>query len=73
MILDKTKKIKRILFGKGYEDVMEIPNLVDIQLSSYERFLQRKTLLKGEPPIVPPVRRKVRSRGVRPSAETPSP
>ncbi|MGO9309503.1 MAG: DNA-directed RNA polymerase subunit beta, partial [Spirochaetia bacterium] len=30
---------------------MEIPNLVDIQLASYERFLQRKTLLKGEPPL----------------------
>ena len=51
MNLDKTKKIKRILFGRGYEDVMEIPNLVDIQLASYERFLQRKTLLKGEPPL----------------------
>ncbi len=51
MILDKSKKIKRILFGRGYEDVMEIPNLVDIQLSSYERFLQRKTLQKGEPPL----------------------
>ena len=51
MNLDKTKKIKRILFGRGYDDVMEIPNLVDIQLSSYERFLQRKTLLKGEPPL----------------------
>ena len=51
MILDKTKKIKRILFGRGFDDVMEIPNLVDIQLSSYERFLQRKTLLKGEPPL----------------------
>ena len=51
MNLDKTKKIKRIIFGRGYEDVMEIPNLVDIQLSSYERFLQRKTLLKGEPPL----------------------
>ena len=51
MNLDKTKKIKRILFGRGYDDVMEIPNLVDIQLASYERFLQRKTLLKGEPPL----------------------
>jgi DNA-directed RNA polymerase beta subunit len=51
MILDKTRKIKRITYGKGFEDVMEIPNLVDIQLSSYERFLQRKTLLKGEPPL----------------------
>src|SRR5208283_2247798 len=51
MNLDKTKKIKRILFGRGFDDVMEIPNLVDIQLASYERFLQRKTLLKGEPPL----------------------
>src|SRR5512137_766484 len=51
MNLDKTKKIKRILFGRGYEDVMEIPNLVDIQLASYERFMQRRTLQKGEPPL----------------------
>jgi DNA-directed RNA polymerase subunit beta len=50
MILDKTKKISRTQFGRGYEDVMEVPNLIDIQLSSYERFLQRRTLAKGEPP-----------------------
>ena len=50
MSLDKTKKIKRILFGRGYDDVMEIPNLVDIQLASYERFLQRRTLQEGKPP-----------------------
>ena len=51
MILDKSRKVKRTLFGRGFDDVMEIPNLVDIQLSSYERFLQRKTLQKGEPPL----------------------
>jgi DNA-directed RNA polymerase subunit beta len=51
MILDKSKKISRIVFGRGYEDVMEIPNLIDIQLFSYERFLQRKTLQKAEPPL----------------------
>ncbi len=49
-MLDKSRKIKRITFGRGYEDVMEIPNLVDIQLSSYERFLQRKVLQASEPP-----------------------
>ena len=46
----KNKKIKRTLFSRGYADVMEVPNLVDIQIASYERFLQRKTLQKGEPP-----------------------
>ncbi len=49
MILDKSKTIKRVYFGKPYEEVMEIPNLIDIQLSSYERFLQRERLRKGEP------------------------
>ena len=49
MILDKSKTIKRVYFGKPYDEVMEIPNLIDIQLSSYERFLQREKLKKGEP------------------------
>ncbi len=49
MILDKSKTIKRVYFGKPYEEVMDIPNLIDIQLSSYERFLQRERLKKGEP------------------------
>ncbi len=49
MILDKSKKIERVYYGQPYEEVMEIPNLVDIQLSSYERFLQRERLKKGEP------------------------
>ena len=43
------KKIKRTYYGKEFEDVMEVPNLIDIQLSSYERFLQRKRLQAGEP------------------------
>lgn len=43
------KKIKRTYYGTEFEDVMEVPNLIDIQLSSYERFLQRKRLLAGEP------------------------
>ena len=49
MILDKSKAIKREYFGKPYEDIMGIPNLIGIQLSSYEKFLQRDKLNSGEP------------------------
>jgi len=50
MSVDKTTKHTRILFGRGGEDVMEIPNLIDIQVASYERFLQRRPLQRGESP-----------------------
>ncbi len=50
MSADKTKRHTRILFGRGGEDVMEIPNLIDIQVASYERFLQRRPLQRGESP-----------------------
>ncbi|MCX8012795.1 MAG: DNA-directed RNA polymerase subunit beta, partial [Rectinema sp.] len=43
------QKIKRIYIGKDYKDVMDIPDLIDIQLSSYEHFLQREKLRKGLP------------------------
>ena len=33
------EKIKRIFYGQGQDDVMEMPNLIDIQLASYERCL----------------------------------
>ncbi|MEI6875224.1 MAG: DNA-directed RNA polymerase subunit beta, partial [Spirochaetota bacterium] len=42
------KKIRRDYIGKDYMEVMELPDLIDIQLSSYERFLQREILRKGE-------------------------
>ena len=42
---------ERIFFGQGNEDVIEMPNLIDIQLGSYERFLQKKRLDAGEPPF----------------------
>ena len=41
--------IIRKYVGEQFEEVMELPNLVDIQLSSYEKFLQRDILLKSEP------------------------
>ena len=45
------KKIKRMYIGEEYQEIMELPNLVDIQLSSYERFLQREVLRAGDPPF----------------------
>jgi DNA-directed RNA polymerase subunit beta len=47
MVLEKTK---RVYIGQGAEEVMEMPNLIDIQLASFERFLQRERLKGGKPP-----------------------
>jgi DNA-directed RNA polymerase subunit beta len=49
-----TRDKKRILIGKDIQngvdpkDVMEMPDLIDIQLCSYERFLQKERLEQGE-------------------------
>lgn len=43
------KTIERTYIGKEFVDVMDIPNLVDIQLTSYERFLQSDLIKKGKP------------------------
>jgi len=51
MALEMTKMVKRQYIGKEYQDVMDVPNLVDIQLSSFETFLQRKRLTAGELPL----------------------
>jgi DNA-directed RNA polymerase subunit beta len=45
----KTRKdAKRSYVGKDIQDVMELPDLIDIQLCSYERFLQRSKIMAGE-------------------------
>jgi len=44
-----SNKRKRILVGKPSKELLEIPNLIEIQLYSYERFLQMKRLENGEP------------------------
>jgi DNA-directed RNA polymerase subunit beta len=41
--------IKREYIGQGVEEAMEMPSLIDIQLSSFERFLQRESLREGKP------------------------
>ncbi len=45
----KSKTIKRQYIGKDITDFMELPNLIDIQLSSYEEFIQKDRLEKKEP------------------------
>ncbi len=42
------KTMQRVYIGKDFVDVMDIPNLVDIQLTSYERFLQEDKIKKGQ-------------------------
>ncbi|HRZ90573.1 MAG TPA: DNA-directed RNA polymerase subunit beta, partial [Spirochaetia bacterium] len=44
-------KIKRSYIGKDYEEAIELPDLIGIQLSSYERFLQRERMLAGDKPL----------------------
>ncbi|MCL2804729.1 MAG: DNA-directed RNA polymerase subunit beta [Treponema sp.] len=41
---------KRQYIGKDIQNVMDLPDLIDIQLNSYERFLQREKISKGEKP-----------------------
>ena len=50
-MFDRTKPIHRTQVGQAADRVMDLPDLVDIQLSSYERFLQRETMLAGNPPL----------------------
>jgi DNA-directed RNA polymerase subunit beta len=49
--MGKAKTImKRTYIGRDIQDVMELPDLIDIQLCSYERFLQRERLRQKNPP-----------------------
>jgi len=43
---------KRTYIGKEIQDVMDLPDLIDIQIHSYERFLQREKVNKGEKPVL---------------------
>ncbi|MCQ2601591.1 MAG: DNA-directed RNA polymerase subunit beta [Treponema sp.] len=45
----KTRTINRQYIGKDIQSFMDVPNLIAIQTSSYESFLQADRLKKGEP------------------------
>ena len=51
-MFNRDQTINRVEVGTAGPKVMELPNLVDIQLSSYERFLQREQMHVGEAPLV---------------------
>ncbi|HUX22643.1 MAG TPA: DNA-directed RNA polymerase subunit beta, partial [Spirochaetia bacterium] len=46
---NKGNAIERVYIGKEYHEVMDLPDLIDVQLSSFERFLQRERMRSGEP------------------------
>ncbi|MDR1625340.1 MAG: DNA-directed RNA polymerase subunit beta [Spirochaetia bacterium] len=50
-MFDRNAVINREYVGKDRPDVMELPNLIDIQLASYERFLQKERQQAGKPPL----------------------
>ncbi|MBS7311111.1 MAG: DNA-directed RNA polymerase subunit beta [Treponema sp.] len=45
----KSRTINRQYIGKDIQEFMDVPNLIDIQTSSYEYFLQKEKLENGEP------------------------
>ena len=47
--MTKEQRIERTFLGRGRDDAIAMPNLVAIQLTSYERFLQRSVAAAGEP------------------------
>jgi DNA-directed RNA polymerase subunit beta len=42
------KQNKRVPVAKQVKEILEIPNLIEIQLNSYERFLQKGKIERGE-------------------------
>ncbi len=47
-MLEYGTPVKRCYVGKEFKEAMDLPGLVDIQLNSFESFLQRETLKKGK-------------------------
>ena len=45
----RSRTVNRQYVGKNIQNFMELPNLIDIQLSSYESFLQKEKLDNKEP------------------------
>ena len=48
-MFDRNTRITRTEIGTEAPRVMDLPDLVDVQLSSFERFLQREQIRRGEP------------------------
>ncbi len=50
-MFDRTTDVNRVFVGTRGATVMELPDLVDIQVRSFERFLQWNRVISGEPPL----------------------
>ena len=48
-MIDRKMSVNRVTVGQPSSSVMDLPDLVDIQISSYERFLQRERMQGGVP------------------------
>ncbi len=48
-MFQRNRTIDRQYIGKNIQNFMELPDLIDIQLSSYDNFLQKGKLDRGEP------------------------
>ncbi|PIE05135.1 MAG: DNA-directed RNA polymerase subunit beta [Spirochaetales bacterium] len=46
-MFERAKKEERSFIGMNYDEVLELPDLIDVQLSSYEAFLQKDALVSG--------------------------
>ncbi len=46
-MFERAKGQNRTFIGHDYDEVIELPDLIDVQLSSYEKFLQRTALTTG--------------------------
>ena len=44
----RDKDTSRVFIGNEIDEVIELPDLINIQLTSYDKFLQRNSLLNGE-------------------------
>ncbi len=46
-MFERSENDGREFIGHGYDEVIQLPDLIDVQLSSYEKFLQRDALMSG--------------------------
>ena len=46
-MFERSQEQGRTFIGHEYDEVIELPDLIDVQLSSYEKFLQREALVSG--------------------------
>ena len=46
-MFERSQEMGRTFIGNDYDEVIELPDLIDVQLASYEKFLQREALTSG--------------------------